>query len=309
MAEAIELATPWGWQNIGGRGTMPEDMQRVLATMFEYHPHRSGGSTRAGVYQSLGVKLKADTTIGVYPGSVILDVSGSRVVWAPLQEIDNLPHDLPTGQAGTITVYVAPPASGSANATIRTTTGSSFANNWLILDRIQLPAKWTRTNQGKSVWDTEYAVLRGTGSGELSSAIDADGGTRTKGRTYRRLEQTFKLTTDAIVSLHLSTTIRSTYSNGTTRPLSLDLTGSVFYRIYIDGILLTTVEQTISGFAETKNWEFSDVLSAGSHRVYVESSAGFSNLPDKSLHWEVVHGGTYKHRGDFLRVKHEGVSR
>ena len=303
MAEKIDIAVPWGWPNatVGGfkKGTMPSDMQLVLATMFEYHPSSNGGSTRAGIYRTNGVILNADATLGVHEGSVVLDTGGNRVVWAPIPHIASVPHDLAPGTAGTITVYVAPPTGDSPQAIIGTTTSSTINPSWVVLDRIRLSSGWARTNQGSRVWDKEYAVLQGTGSGVLSQARDSDTAIRREGSTYRRMQQTFSLATDAEISLCLTSTVRSGSTTG----------GSVIYDIFLDGVFQASVERKIDPITDTLYWEFPVTVRAGKHTVYAESRVGVINEPRVTLPWSVVQGGWRKHLGDILRVKHEGVSR
>ena len=302
MAEKIDIAVPWGWPNatVGGvkKGTMPSDMQLVLATMFEWHPSSNGGSTRAGIYRTDGVILNADATLGVHEGSVVLDTGGNRVVWAPIPHIAEVPHDLPTGTAGTITVFVAPPAGGSPQATVGTTTSSTINPSWVVLDRIRLNSGWTRTNQGSRVWDKDYAVLQGTGSGVLSQAKDSDTAVRKAGATYRRMQQTFSVPTDTEISLCLTSTARSENTSG----------GSVIYDIFLDGVFQASVERKIDAITDTLYWEVPATIKAGKHTVYAESRVGVINS-GSTLPWSVVQGGWRKHLGDILRVKHEGVSR
>lgn len=302
MAEKIDIAVPWGWPNatVNGskKGTMPSDMQLVLATMFEYHPSSNGGSTRAGIYRTEGVILNANATLGVHEGSVVLDTGGNRVVWAPIPHIAEVPHDLPTGTAGTITVFVAPPAGGSPQATVGTTTSSTINPSWVVLDRIRLNSGWTRTNQGSRVWDKDYAVLQGTGSGVLSQARDSDTAVRKAGATYRRMQQTFSVPTDTEISLCLTSTARSENTSG----------GSVIYDIFLDGVFQASVERKIDAITDTLYWEVPATIKAGKHTVYAESRVGVINS-GSTLPWSVVQGGWRKHLGDILRVKHEGVSR
>lgn len=304
MAEKIDIAVPWGWPNatVGGfnKGTMPSDMQLVLATMFEFHPSSNGGSTRAGIYRTDGVILNADATLGVHEGSVVLDTGSNRVVWAPIPHIANVPHDLPTGTAGTITVYVAPPSGGSPQATVGTTTSSTINPSWVVLDRIRLNSGWTRTNQGSRVWDKDYAVLQGTGSGVLSEARDSDTAVRREGNTYRRLQQRFRLRTDADISLALSTTIRSE---------THFVAGTVIYDVFLDGVFQTSFEREVKPFASTEYWEIPLTVSAGTHSAYVESRAGSITEGYQTLPWRVLTGTSRKYQGDILRVKEEGVSR
>lgn len=302
MAEKIDIAVPWGWPNatVGGvkKGTMPSDMQLVLATMFEWHPSSNGGSTRAGIYRTDGVILNADATLGVHEGSVVLDTGSNRVVWAPIPHIANVPHDLPTGTAGTITVYVAPPTGDYPQATVGTTTSSTINSSWVVLDRIRLSSGWTRTNQGSRVWDKDYAVLQGTGSGVLSQARDSDTAVRKAGATYRRMQQTFSVPTDTEISLCLTSTARSENTSG----------GSVIYDIFLDGVFQASVERKIDAITDTLHWEVPATIKAGKHTVYAESRVGVINS-GSTLPWSVVQGGWRKHLGDILRVKHEGVSR
>ena len=302
MAEKIDIAVPWGWPNatVNGskKGTMPSDMQLVLASMFEYHPSANGGTTRAGIYRTDGVILNADATIGVHEGSVVLDTGGNRVVWAPIPYIASIPHDLATGTAGTITVYVAPPTGDSPQATVGTTTSSTINPTWVVLDRIRLNSGWARTNQGSRIWDKEYAVLQGTGSGVLSSAVDSDSAVRTSGQVYRRMQQTFSVATDAELSLCLTSTARSENSTG----------GSVIYDIFLDGVLQASVERKIDAITDSLYWEVPVTVRAGKHTVYAESRVAVINS-GSTLPWSVVQGGWRKHLGDILRVKHEGVSR
>ena len=302
MAEKIDIAVPWGWPNatVNGskKGTMPSDMQLVLATMFEYHPSSNGGSTRAGIYRTDGVILNADATLGVHEGSVVLDAGSNRVVWAPIPHIASVPHDLPTGTAGTITVYVAPPTGDYPQATVGTTTSSTINPSWVVLDRIRLSSGWTRTNQGSRVWDKDYAVLQGTGSGVLSQARDSDTAVRKAGSTYRRMQQTFSLPTDAEISLCLTSTARSENTTG----------GSVIYDVFLDGVFQASMERKIDAITDTLYWEVPVTVRAGKHTVYAESRVGVINS-GSTLPWSVVQGGWRKHLGDILRVKHEGVSR
>lgn len=302
MAEKIDIAVPWGWPNatMNGtkKGTMPSDMQLVLATMFEYHPSANGGTTRAGIYRSDGVILNANATLGVHEGSVVLDTGSNRVVWAPIPYIANVPHDLAPGTAGTITVYVAPPTGDSPQAIVGTTTSSTINSSWVVLDRIRLASGWARTNQGSRVWDKEYAVLQGTGSGVLSQATDSDTAIRNSGATYRRMQQTFSVATDAIISLCLTSTARAGNSTG----------GSVIYDIFLDGVFQASVERKIDSITDTLYWEVPATVRAGKHTVYAESRVAVINS-GSTLPWSVVQGGWRKHLGDILRVKHEGVSR
>ena len=303
MAEKIDIAVPWGWPNatVNGskKGTMPSDMQLVLATMFEPHPSSNGGTTRAGIYRSDGVILNADTTLGVHEGSVVLDTGGNQVVWAPIPHIANVPHDLAPGKAGTITVYVAPPAGDSPQATVGTTTSSTINPSWVVLDRIRLNSGWARTNQGSRVWDKDYAVLQGTNNGVLSQARDSDTAIRREGSTYRRMQQTFSVPTDADVSLCLTSTVRSENTTG----------GSVIYDIFLDGVFHASVERKIDPITDSLYWEFPATVKAGKHTVYAESRVAVINEPRVTLPWKVLQGGWRKHLGDILRVKHEGVSR
>ena len=302
MAEKIDIAVPWGWPNatVNGtkKGTMPSDMQLVLATMFEYHPSPNGGTTRAGIYRTNGVILNANATLGVHEGSVVLDTGGNRVVWAPIPYIANVPHDLAPGTAGTITVYVAPPTGDSPQALVGTTTSSTINPSWVVLDRIRLNSGWARTNQGSRVWDKEYAVLQGTGSGVLSQARDSDAAVRTSGVTYRRMQQTFSVPTDANISLCLISTARSENSTG----------GSVLYDIFLDGVLQASVQRKIDSITDSLYWEFPTTVKAGKHTVYAESRVGAINSGSE-LPWSVIQSGWRKYQGDILRVKHEGVSR
>lgn len=313
MAESIEIAVPWAWPNatVNGtmRGTMPSDMQLVLASMFEYHPTKNGGTTRAGIYRTNGVELHTDATIGVHEGSVILDTGSNRVVWAPIPHIANVPHDLPVGTKGSITVYVAPPTGSSPNATVGTTTSATVKASWVVIDRIDLPSGWTRTNQGVRNWDKEFAVLQGTGSGVLSEAKDSDSAQRTSGPVYRRMQQKFSTPTDSDISIGLTSTIRAENVDGTAMDYGPLNGGSVIYDIFVDGNPVYSVERMVTGVTTTEYWEVPLTVSAGEHSVYAESRVGVIGEGRTKLPWRVVSGGWRKHMGDILRVKHEGVSK
>lgn len=304
MAEKIDIAVPWGWPNatVDGlkMGTMPSDMQLVLATMFEFHPSSNGGTTRAGIYRTGSVILRSDETIGVREGSAVLDTGNNRVVWVPIPHIDNVPHDLSPGTAGTITIYVAPPSGDSPQATIGTTTSSTVNPTWVVLDRIQLKSGWTRTNQGSHVWDKDFAVLQGTGSGVLTQAQDTDSAFRKRGVNYRRMQQNFRVMTDANISLALTSTVRAH---------SEDNEGFITYDIFLDGVFQASVDREARARATTEYWEIPLTVNAGLHSVYVESRVSHVYGDKYDMPWHVVYGGSRKFLGDILRVKHEGVDR
>lgn len=304
MAEKIDIAVPWGWPNatVGGfkKGTMPSDMQLVLATMFEFHPSSNGGTTRAGIYRTDGVFLKTDATLGVHEGSVVLDTGSNRVVWAPIPYIANVPHDLTPGKAGTITVYVAPPSGDSPQATVGTTTSSTINPSWVVLDRIRLNSGWSRTNQGSRVWDKDYAILQGTASGVLSMSRDSDTAIRDSGVTYRRMQQNFKLNTDSNISVALTSTVKAYNENNE---------GFISYDIFLDGVFLASVDREVRVRATTQYWEFPLAIKAGTHSLYVESRVSHIYNGKRSLPWSVVFAGPRKFQGDILRVKEEGVTR
>lgn len=315
---AVEALTgvPFGIPNDGSGGTKSEDFQLMLASMFEYHPAPGGGTRRGGIYRHTGVdgyngvELRPDETFRVHEGSAILDMGGNKCTWVAIRHIGALTHDLTPGTAGTVTIYVAPPKSGTNDAYVSTSTATSVNSSWIVLDRIQLPAGWKSTSQGIRVWDKEYAVLQGTSHGLLALAVDSDSAARRDARRYKRLARTFSLSTDSAVAVHLSSTIRACFEDGSgAAPFSWGTTGSVMYEVYIDGVLRNTWERTIDGFATTETWESSWNLSAGSHDIYVESYLAAAAGNRGSTFWQVVQGGSKGHLGDALRVKHDGVRR
>lgn len=306
MAE-FQLPTPWGIEDDATGGTEPEEMQQLIAARYEFKGRSSPG--RGGIIRHSGpagdgngVELRPDATLRVHMGAVLLDIEANRCAEAVIPYVDAIAPGLTVGTAGTVTVYVGPPAAGSNNARLVTTSGTAPAGV-VVLDKIKLPAGWTRTNQGTRVHDREYAVLQGTSNGQLSAASDSDSAHRTTG-PYRRLAQSFVVPTDCNISLALTTTIRSITSAGAaTQPLR-DSQGSVLYRVYIDGALHTSYEIEINGYATSTFHESMATVSAGRHEVWVESSI---SPAQSSLRWQVLGGGSLQHRGDFLRVRHEGV--
>lgn len=313
MAE-YQLPTPWGIADDATGGTTPEDMQQLTAIRYEFRKRDSG--KRGGIIRHSGpagdgngIELRPDATLRCHMGAVLLDVAANRCVEAVIPYVPTVDPGLAVGTAGTVTIAVALPAAGSNNARLVTSTASSVSDSWEVLDKIKLPAGWTRTNQGTRVHDKEYAVLQGTANGELSSALDADSGPRRSGQRYKRLAQSFVVPTDCNISLALSTTVRACWEDGSGAvDLSRGMTSAVVYEIWLDGAVLTTFERVISGFTDTQFLETVATIGAGRHEVWVESRLGPVAWGTAGQNfWQVMQGGAPKHRGDFLRVRHEGV--
>lgn len=313
MAE-YQLPTPWGIADDASGGTTPEDMQQLTATRYEFRKRDSG--QRGGIIRHSGptgdgngVEMRPDATLRCHMGSVLLDVAENRCVEAAVPYVATVDPGLAVGTAGTVTVAVALPAAGSNNARLITTTAASVSAAWVVLDKIKLPAGWTRTNQGTRVHDKEYAVLQGTANGELSSALDADSAARIAGRRYKRLAQSFVVPTDCNISLALSTTLRACWEDGSGGvPMDRQTTAVIVYEVFLDGALHTSFERPVSGIADTTFLETIATIGAGRHEVWVESyfwQPVHGTAGDNF--WQVMQGGARKHRGDFLRVRHEGV--
>lgn len=300
------IGVPLGVPDDTTGGTSVEDFQLIMATMWSYWTKPDGTTTRAGIIrQSSGVELRPDDTLRVHQGSAVLDLGPNRVALVGIPYIASMPAGIAKGTAGRVTVYVAPPAAGSNNARVGTTTGT-MPSSAVMLARLTFPAGWTQTRQATASPDRNYAILQGTTHGELLRVVDSSKAVRTSKIPYRACEGEFYVPTDSNINIRLSSTIRACNKAGTAgASASLD---GVIYQVWLDGQLLTTVERDANGVSSTWEWDMPTKVLAGSHRVNIVSSHSADFTPG-AFYWQVMQGGSRKHMGDVLRVMDEGVAR
>lgn len=305
MPEQI-IGVPLGLPDDGPSATSVDSFQLINATLWEHHTRSDGSTTRGGIIrQSSGVETRPDATLRVHEGSAVLDMGPNRVVYVAIPYIPSMDCGLAKGSAGTVIVYVAPPATGSNRARIGTTTSSSLPASHVRLDRLIFPAGWTSTSQARSDIDREHAALQGTTHGQLALKVDSGGGVRVPGTTYRALAASFDVPVDSAVTLHLSSTIRSCVADGSRESTT---EGAVAYELWLDGVLVNTWQRNVDSFATTWSWETSRVVLTGTHEIYVVSRH-VGTKGGGSFYWQVLAGGANRHLGDALRVKDEGVRR
>lgn len=306
------LPTPFGIRDDASGGTTVEDMQRIIAAKYEFRT--DGSANRGGIIHhdgisrdGRGVELRPDATLRVHEGVVLLDIAPLRCVEAAVPYVASIDPGLAVGTAGTVTVAVAPPTADTNDSRLITTTGTAPTGS-VVLERLVFPSGWKTTNQATRNVDRSYAVPRGTANGRLSSVVDADTSARKSGSRYKRLSQSFVVPTDANLSFELSTTLRACTSDGSAAvALSKGLVAAVNYAIYLDGTLITSFERPISGFSDTQYFGAGATVSAGRHEAWVESWLGPVVGSRADTFWQVMQGGSQKHRGDFMAVRHEGV--
>ena len=306
------LPTPFGIADDESGGTTVEDMQRIIASKYEFRT--DGSANRGGIIHhdglardGRGVELRPDATLRVHEGVVLLDIAPLRCVEAAVPYVPSVDPGLAVGTAGTVMVGVVPPGFGANDAKLVTTTESLPAGS-VALEKLVFPSGWTTTSQATRSLDRAYAVPRGTANGRLTWAVDSDTAPRRDGVRYKKLSQSFVVPTDANLSFSLSTTLRACLEDGSGAvALSLGATAAVNYAIFLDGALLTSFERPVSGFSDTQYFGAGAAVSAGRHEVWVESWLGPVVGSRGSTFWQVMQGGSQKHRGDFMAVRHEGV--
>ena len=311
MVEML-LPTPFGWPDDATGGTTAEDMQRILASQYEprvtgSRADRGGIIRHAGwVNDGNGVELKSDATVLVHEGVVLLDIALNRCVQAVVPATESVPMPLSVGEAGKVTIFVAPPKSGSNNAILGTTTSTRVDPSWVVLDRLVFRSGWKTTRDATRDWDKVYAVLFGTAAGELSRAEDAGTEVRSRGQRYKRLAQSLVVPTDCIASLGLSATLMACKPDGDPIRWSEGVQGTVIYQLFVDGVMISSFERVADPFLTTTFWEEQVQLSAGRHEIWVESF-GSAAIDREGFRWRLAPGGPQKFRGDSLRVTHQGV--
>ena len=305
------LPTPFGIADDETGGTTIEDMQRIIASKYEVRTSRTSG--RRGIVShpgpdgdGNGVELRPDETLRVHEGVVVLDLSSFRCVEAVVPYVSAIEPGIPVGQAGRVIVSVTPPVAGENDAQLTTTTTEPPRGS-VILEILKFPSGWKTTSQATRDADLIYATPRGAGGGMLSSAVDADTAVRNDGGLYRRLHQSFVVSTDAHIRLDLLTTTYGCSPAGAPVGGTAGITGAIEYAVFLDGVLLTSVERTITGFRESKFLSVGAAVLAGRHEVHVESRSTDTTAPGDEIFWRVGHGGARQHPGDRLTVRHEGV--
>lgn len=283
-----------------GNGTTPEDVQRIIAALYEQTD---------GILSGCKVLTRSDFKYHVTAGAVLQTVGADLNVWVPVYEQFVTPDPAPASGSRTDTIFAhqnLPGSGGSSLAYVGVAPSAAFPSvpaGAVILDRRTVPAGATATTATTSIHDKRYARLTGAGLGDLSYAADTDTAARNnKGTTYTRGSQRFVVPTDRHVRLELTTTVSVSNSNGTT-PTSGEI--GLIYSLYIDGELKKTFERMANRWWESKQFTTVEQVSAGAHTAEWRVRGSDAN---PSGYWAVRQGGTLKYRGDTLYVADEGVA-
>lgn len=293
------MATGWGVPDLRDTdgtiidATTPDDVQIITNAKYD----------NPGIITGAKVFTRADMKVNITNGAVVMRWGQDRAVEVPVYaQTITLDPAPPTGST-TVTFYVQQAnTSTSRAASVVMTTGTAPAGT-VVLDQLRVPAGATKSSACESVWDRRYARLTQSTQGVLTKAIDTDGSLRVKGRVYKKMEQRFFVDTDREVTIKLSVTAgREGYT-----PQN-DVSGSLMYKIYLDGILVQSFELAINRFWRTQQVETYQTVAMGAHTVYVTSEWQSDGADSKNTSWKVHHGGVERWPGDRLVVLDSGVA-
>lgn len=281
------------------QGTTATDIQTITAARY----------TNPGILTGAQVVKRADWKIDIAPGGVVMNLGSTLAVEVPVyaQTMDLEPAPA-TGER-VDTVYVRQAATQSDNlARVEITAGAAPAGT-VVLDRLRVTAGATRSSQLASVHDRSYARHSQSTQGVFTRAVDQGGDVRTKGKTYKAMEQRFTTETDRWVNLKLSVTAGRTNTKGESSIGTIGGTAaSLRYSLYIDNALVRTFEVGIDRRWITTQLESLHRVKAGPHTVHVVSEWENDGDMTANTSWVVRWGGTRKFNGDALTVFDAGVA-
>lgn len=283
-----------------GHGTDPATMRRILGAHWANVGVIDGctvTTSSSGLTYTVAAG-RAVSTRGTTYGKVEFEVpastvtttagpqSGSRidVVWAK-------PNDPSQGDANADVVV------GVTNGTASTSTPSkpTIPTGALELRTYLVPQGATKTSQATVQGSVNYAIPYGGSLGILDEVKDtatAFGGDITVGSI------SFYLPTDRLVRFEMVTSATAVQKN-TGTPLTY---GSMYQRLYIDGVMVREIERALSGAANTDVYTESFVLTAGNHTASMRLLDGISG-------WKRYYGpGVTGRPGQRLRAVDEGVA-
>lgn len=277
-----------------GNGTTTDDIQRITSAEYIW----PGIINRGNVTGTTSMKYRLDG------GAAIIQVGPEAKVKVPLFAQDIPTEPAPATGSRTDIVYVKQnfPATDGNNLVV-VGVAQTLPSNALELQRFNVPAGATSTNQCTPTGNKIYTRPVGAQFGVLFSAVDTDGTEHAPGQTITRGAGSFNLWTDSDVELKLSSCISSTDVNGQVK----DEVGSVMYQIYIDDILQYSWERRFDKFWESKEFSRLVTLPQGRHTVKYTAATRYYD-GSNSGKWKVRYGSAFKFSGDDFRVIHRGVA-
>lgn len=277
---------------LGVPGTTTADMQRIIAATY----------ASDGIVDGTDVSGTSTMNYSIQAGAVVLNTGTDMAVLVPVAATTIPTEPAPATGSRTDTIYVRqmfPTAGDPDNSSFVGVTSGTAPTNSYIIDRRTVPAGVTATTATTSIHNRKFALTIGGSLGTRFFETITSGRHTTEEVT--RGAGAIVCPTDRDVDFRFLSTISAVNADGTVTPGS---TGSVRYKLFIDGEHVRTFERVFDTFWETKQFSYLARLTEGRHTFYytVQRSAAVTGIS-----WEVRHGGVHKFAGDVLHVLDVGV--
>ena len=299
--------TSWGLpRNATGQGTTSEQMQRIIASLFEYREKSPGVITRSGILAGMSITTRADWKYVLNDGAYVIDTGANLAAIAAVTAVTLTP---PAATSVTTyhTIYLKqydPAADGGQNhVTIGVVAGTEAPVGTFRIETRVVPANATSTNEtytSNIYGGRDFATLKGASQGLMATSIYQGRGGAEPRTLQRRGDVEIYCTTDRDIELRLQSCITTATWNS-----EKGFQGSVYYKFYWDdGYQSAEFERPFSRYSNTE--EMSVILNGmpqGHHQFWytVEIAAGDS--VDYMVNWSP---GGYK--GEWFQVFDRGAA-
>lgn len=260
-----------------GTGTTPEDLQRVIWSLFRApDPLIVRGGEVTGT---------ASMRYAVAAGVVYVPVAEGRAILVPFGANTVATTAAPSSGSRTDFVYVG--TDGGVKV------GPSVPAGSALLGKRVITAGMTATSAAAdSRLDRKYAMLFGASMGRLARWIDSTPYRSTWPTTSRTVyATTVNLPSDRLLDFRL------------TQSLAADATSSIVWEIWLDQTLLFAPEMAVSSIGESKTYTASEWVLEGQHTITLKARGGVSG-GKPILH---IGGGTESRPGNRFEVVDLGL--
>lgn len=286
--------TGLGVERTTSGGTTPEDIQAIIAARYR----------NAGIVDGAEVHGTATMSYSITAGAVIIDTGADSAIEVPVAKQTIPTAAAPVTGSRVDTVYVKqnfPTADNPDNSVFVGVTSGALPANSYVLNKFQINAGVTATSAAPSVHNRKYAVPISGNLGRQHWHVETNGAPRTTGVFKRGAGKIFA-PTDRDMELRLSSCVSASDAAGN----SVDGTGTVLYKFYVDDAVVASFERPYQRAWETKLYSFIMAFAEGEHTVHYTVESRF--VPSgQTGRWAVRHGGVDKFPGDDFRVYDKGV--
>lgn len=287
-----------------GNGTTPDDLQRIIGASYRVE----------GIMSGCAVAQMSKMSYKVFAGAVVMNWGTDQKIAVPVPATEVPTDPNPGTKTRRDKVYVQQrtvSADGDNLVVVKVTQGALPPRSVLLAD-YEVPAGATSTTGAVDRANRVYTRPVGGQFGQIAKFVDKDSSEHTTGVFKRGQQQLFfgatwagVAPTDRDVIVFFNSCVSA--SDNPRTQMTLDESGSVIYKFYLNGTLVYSFERPYDKYWSVYSVSFPLVLQQFVNDMYYTVERRY--VPSGSSgKWKVRYGGKDQFPGDQMWVVDNGVA-